>query len=1071
MRKAIYLTVWCALVILLAMGTASGYECIKYVQCGSMAPTHIDTANHYFLAGYDFEAMDWQGWTRLDNTAQIDTFAHVDDFVGLGGGTYGHLVPLEGMQSWWCGVRPDTNDIYRCSWYSAPGYGNRWMQILQTDPFYQTGPVTITFKGCFNSEPDQDFTFLEYSTKEGEWQELDSYTGSICTGNPHTVTLPPSANVQTKLRFRFESDCSFSDQDGYDTDGAFIVDSLVISDNSGIIDYENCETALLGAHQTDGDFNGIHWFATVVEPFGMYSGLMANLIDNDPCTDNFSTQVVFFIGSTNPSAELPGLFDTPFCKGPGGLLAPCQDEMIVSPVIDMTKYSSSMDENQDATIPPGDLAGLTETMLEFTVYRDLPVLILSYYHWRVRNISESGCPGPWFDGGMIYYSPYKDYFTHQESISDLVAGGKIQIALGVVDMCGTMYELAGDCAAHTPAPFIDEVQLRRYGGKPGPKWRVKHAELFSDNFPSNPNDIESYVRADMAADMNSRENPDVRPGDSIIVWCGSPLGGGIAEDANGNPKVYMHVKAEYVGPGTSPWGPKPQYLVGPQLQGDYGYYISDDGVAWTTFGADSGCTCPPFPPGMCPDCVNTEPPLDCERHSGPYCFDLNDSLFTRGYLISYYFSAMDNNGDATTFGVYPVTFSGASSGKPHYVKIISNWNWTCLPSANSDILYVDACHMLDTGPGSVEDYFNPAFQAVLPPDNQPDVYNVMGANSCLRGVYPVTFSGASSGKPSIISTGLGSRSYLDQLLVYKKIIWDAGELKHNTIPTGRWTKRDDCKTLSDWMDAKKENAGLWILGDNVAEEISSTTHGQALLNRCGVICTNGSYYNLTGGSTAGGTISPLTVGTSGSIFNSPPPAADSFYVYGGPPLINGFDVLNPITGTSIAAMEYPDFMPGTKCYAAIQHQETNQHAKTIRTMWFGFSFKFIRDHRSMSPIARYRVLDEVIDWFENSTNVDITGTNEQTPRVYSLAQNFPNPFNPSTTIKYEMKKKGRVRIRVYDVTGKLVKTLVSAVRDAGPHTVNWDGENNAGHKVASGIYFYRMETEDFVKAKKMVLLR
>lgn len=1049
MRKVLFLLL-VVFVCILVSGSTRARDCLKYVQCGSMIPADSDTINKFILVSYDFDPVSLQGWYFADNTAQKDTFWHVDNFDGLGGGSKGFLVPLEGTQSVWCGVRSGSEE-YLSSWATAPGYGNLWDQRLTSEPIYFTGQLTLSFKGSFDSEAGYDFTYIEYDRGDENWVEFASYDGESQIAAEHHLFL---SKWNTKLRFRFVSDCALSDEDGYyNSDGAVILDSIIVRDSGGIIDYEDFESAAVG------DQNTGFWHADIGERFGKFSDLQSGLIDHDPFNDNFTTQVSFFKGSVYPSADYPGLFNTPFCMGRGGIEAPCHDEMVVSPIIDMKKYSWFQNENQDTNIPPAQLAGLTEALLVFTVYRDLPLENFVFYQWRVRNIDETGYPGPWLDGGMLYYSPYSDYFIHRECISDLVGGDKIQVALGIVDMCGSMYETAGDCANHTPAPYFDNVQVIRYRGPHGPKWRVNHAELFADNFSSNPNDIESYVRADMAADINAGAYPGIRPGDSIVVWCGSPLGGGIAEDVNGDPRVYMHVKAEYIGPSAPPWGPKPQYLYGMMLEGTYGSYESDDGAVWTVIQAECIKKCPPY----CREGF----PGDGPPPPANYCVDLNDSLFTRGYMIEYYFSAYDNAGGSSCFGVYPVTFSDAlsSSDQP------SRSEWTCLPTGNSDILYVDACHLLDTGTGSVESYFGPAFQAVLPPDNQPDVYDVMGSTSLMRGGYPVIFSGVSNVKPSITSTGLGSRGHLNHLLKYKKIIWDAGELKSVTIPTGRWTKRDDCQLLNDWMDTKAENAGLWILGDNVAEDISRTPAGAALLNRCGVVYTDGSYYDATGGLGSGGTVTPLVVGTGGSLFNSPPPDPDSFYVYGGTPMINYFDVLSPITGSGIAAMEYPDYPSGTKHYAAIQHDETNQFDKTIRTMWFGFSFKFIRNYRLMSPIAHFRVLEKVIDWFENATNPDITEAEDVVPIAYALAQNYPNPFNPVTTIMFEMREKGAVTIRIYDVAGRLVRTLVDGMREAGPNTVTWEGKNDAGSSVASGVYFYRMEAKDFIRTRKIVLLR
>lgn len=83
----------------------------------------------------------------------------------------------------------------------------------------------------------------------------------------------------------------------------------------------------------------------------------------------------------------------------------------------------------------------------------------------------------------------------------------------------------------------------------------------------------------------------------------------------------------------------------------------------------------------------------------------------------------------------------------------------------------------------------------------------------------------------------------------------------------------------------------------------------------------------------------------------------------------------------------------------------------------------------------------------------------------------PNPFNPLTTIRYDVREKGRVTLRIYDAAGRLVRTLFDGVNDAGSHSVTWDGRNNSGSAAASGIYFYRMAAPGFTRTRKMVLLR
>jgi hypothetical protein len=94
-----------------------------------------------------------------------------------------------------------------------------------------------------------------------------------------------------------------------------------------------------------------------------------------------------------------------------------------------------------------------------------------------------------------------------------------------------------------------------------------------------------------------------------------------------------------------------------------------------------------------------------------------------------------------------------------------------------------------------------------------------------------------------------------------------------------------------------------------------------------------------------------------------------------------------------------------------------------------------------------------------------------TPDVYRLAQNYPNPFNPTTGISYDIPEKADVFIGVYNVTGQLVKTLVNEEQDAGYYKVEWNGTDEADNKVSSGVYFYRMITDEYSDVKRMTLLK
>tara|TARA_B100000959_G_scaffold219041_1_gene231265 strand:- start:83 stop:832 length:750 start_codon:yes stop_codon:yes gene_type:complete len=93
------------------------------------------------------------------------------------------------------------------------------------------------------------------------------------------------------------------------------------------------------------------------------------------------------------------------------------------------------------------------------------------------------------------------------------------------------------------------------------------------------------------------------------------------------------------------------------------------------------------------------------------------------------------------------------------------------------------------------------------------------------------------------------------------------------------------------------------------------------------------------------------------------------------------------------------------------------------------------------------------------------------PTVTSLSDNYPNPFNPTTNIEYNVSKSGFVSIVIYDMNGAEVRTLVSDVKSAASYSVAWNGLNNNGQSVSSGKYVYRMSAPGFTETKSMTLLK
>jgi hypothetical protein len=109
-----------------------------------------------------------------------------------------------------------------------------------------------------------------------------------------------------------------------------------------------------------------------------------------------------------------------------------------------------------------------------------------------------------------------------------------------------------------------------------------------------------------------------------------------------------------------------------------------------------------------------------------------------------------------------------------------------------------------------------------------------------------------------------------------------------------------------------------------------------------------------------------------------------------------------------------------------------------------------------------------INQIANPVNVRI----ETRPEVYALDNNYPNPFNPETTIKYQLPEAGEVTLEIYNMLGQVVNTLVSDYQTAGRYVVQWDATNDHGQPLSSGVYFYRITAGgEFQSYKKMLLLK
>jgi len=137
----------------------------------------------------------------------------------------------------------------------------------------------------------------------------------------------------------------------------------------------------------------------------------------------------------------------------------------------------------------------------------------------------------------------------------------------------------------------------------------------------------------------------------------------------------------------------------------------------------------------------------------------------------------------------------------------------------------------------------------------------------------------------------------------------------------------------------------------------------------------------------------------------------------------------------------------------------------------GLDVSMVIDHEG---ILRYRgggvVIAEIKSMIDNLIGATAI-QNHQSPEKFTLHQNYPNPFNPSTVISFELSRIEKVSLKVYDNQGRFIRSLLNNTMHTGKHEISWDGRNNQGETVSTGVYYYILQTAGFNQTKKMTLIR
>jgi len=641
--------------------------------------------------------------------------------------------------------------------------------------------------------------------------------------------------------------------------------------------------------------------------------------------------------------------------------------------------------------------------------------------WDVRAI-VNGCEGAWRSRGFVYFGPQKDWAVQTFPVGDLIPGNAthMRLRLGVIDQCYIWCGVFGTGACHSHAPLLDNVKVYRVNSF-GPVYSARDIDMFQDTFPSNGTDT-GIGRADAALSITASASPTILPGDSVRVIVSDPLTAvpvtnpsGLATDnlggtgnqqpgnTNGNRAIYVYVHVIDNGV------PSPT-KTGAALTDNTSYPFKDtvvaDGKTWTR--------------------------IQCWLRTlgtSTFVVDLNDNLFEAGDMIEFFFGATSTSGETAYCSGSALTF--VQSDLDLAAETASEF--TILPlfgdgSAVTDVLYVDGMD----GRGA-QVFWDTALQQL---SQVHDRYDVRGPTSSV------------SNRP-----GTRVRDVAQQLNAnYKLILWDAGDLTQSLGDgTGAPEKSNDYAMVNAFLGGLTSPGGIYICGDDYGAGLNTAAGASAVTFKSTYV----TYSLITGNHRPSFGTSPLGVGPTGSAF-----AGDTFFIYGGCPLINDFDVMTAV-GSSVKQLAYND--------AANNAAVISKVTGNARVMISGFSFIYIRDDDENGVMDRTKHLFDIMVWMSTSPNQP---TDTKPVAVNVLQQNYPNPFNPQTTIAFSLKERGRVRIAVFNVAGQLVKTLLDESRAAGSYTdVRWDGTSGVNQPVASGVYWYRLVAGSFSQSRKMVLLK
>lgn len=1025
---------------------------------------------------WDFEDGTLQGWTSFDITNMDLFFRRVVsadfDTDGSEGGALNEPdldVTIDGGTLWIGAYAREAVDL---SWRAGQGYTNGMgVNAQKTFNYGGSASVTMTFDYFVDSETGFDFTYI-YTVVDGDRSE------------PLNTSLNPD-----EQGFGYSGDFQdFGAAIGTPDDpehASIVIDVSDLPGAAGPFDVLiNFDSDPL---YSDGLDSLPFWLNSIYGPFGMdnFSIIGTGLSESDDFNVDEEGWIFFIDPAIGNLMKVANLDDLDPISDPCACpitLDPNNDYVLIAAIIDGSDDPHPKKHNENLISAPayiGAGSGVedrTDRLILYNCWADLPTengvgfrQLFAFYPWTSPATGVTGWTVEHAGDGGYAFQATPACFTGLTNNSEFLPGD--------VDSIKVVFEIIGDCddfgtddctgpGLTNHSPYFDDVRI----GLAGLSVDAPAASLdntYQDVYPQNGTSVATNATAlavayyDNRRADNDKTNADM--GDSVVV-----IGG-----TQPNTEVYLNFRVS-PGPGMD--------------QSGFDAYMTGKGLASNSWLAPSFAkarmdTAETQASGVVPGSYSTYFHPNGQEDIANNKI-IPDGFLTPGTGVEYFFSTNFTPTPAEQ-NIIPDTTGGFFLE----FEVLPGYETFLVEGSPVDLapcfLYVDAYNA--GAQAVVEEWgLTPYLGTLIDTDGIPqdawDRYDYSAAGSNV----PAPLARESSGNNGMTQF---------QSMVYTHVLYNTGTNRTEGLRNGDAALLANLLTNDDFSrwDVPK---GLWLSGNGMATILDNPNRpsaGNLLSNfaRAAAQDNGTPYHELSGDSSFCVRLDPA----SGRDF---PAGADSYASLrgNGCPNLLEFQILDALTGGDGEGLGNQIYVDqdgsaggGTASFASVSNDQYGSPAN-YGVVIDAYSLHYLRatsdgwtgeDCDTFLTAVTDRTTD-VLGWMGMPTGgaaykstddlvVGVPGTPGAAGRSV-LYQNTPNPFNPKTTVRYDLGGNAHVKLAIFDVSGRLVRTLVDDAQVAGSYDMVWDGISDAGTKVSSGVYWARLSTSTGFKAStKMVVLK